>query len=303
MGIIRRAQIVALPVILLALSACASTNSVPDAATERVHRIDVAEEIELHVLESGGGSAPPLVLVPGWSTDAEMWRGQIEAFSSEHRVIAIDPRSQGQSTITIDGNTPEQRARDLRVILSELHVSRPVLVGWSQGVQDTAAYVEQYGASDLRGIVLVDAALSRGSAQIEQEPAVYATQEQRLTIYRAHQREYLQGMWQAIAIKPQPEGLIERLVEAGMATPPSIGAEMLTADLYGRDRSAALAGIRLPVLIVASSSSPELAQMRAMAATLPNGEIIVVEDAGHAVFLDQPELFNSTLAQFLNNLP
>ncbi len=45
-----------------------------------------------------------------------------------------------------------------------------VLVGWSQGVQDVAAYVEQFGTDSIAGFVLVDSPLSSGPAEIKLHP-------------------------------------------------------------------------------------------------------------------------------------
>jgi hypothetical protein len=40
-------------------------------------------------------------------------------------------------------------------VLAILGISHPVLVGWPQGVQDVAAYVQEYGNSSVDGVVLV----------------------------------------------------------------------------------------------------------------------------------------------------
>ena len=44
-------------------------------------------------------------------------------------------------------------------------------------------------------------------------------------------------MMQAIISKPQSDGAIERLVSAGMKTPPDIGVAMLVADMFGVNRT------------------------------------------------------------------
>jgi hypothetical protein len=56
---------------------------------------------------------PALVLIPGWRFSAGIWKPQIDHFSVSRRVVAIDPRSQGESTKTTEGDTPEVRAQDL----------------------------------------------------------------------------------------------------------------------------------------------------------------------------------------------
>jgi non-heme chloroperoxidase len=119
---------------------------------------------------------PILVFIPGWSTGADIWKHQIDTFAKTDRVIAFDPRSQGDSTKTTTGNTPEMRAQDLHALLERLGMRHPVLIGWSQGVQDIAAYVERYGTKDLAGLVLVDAAISDGADGMAARPQETAQQ-------------------------------------------------------------------------------------------------------------------------------
>src|SRR5207244_4569881 len=203
--------------------------------------VNVADGVSLRLTESGkAGGEPALVFIPGWSTGADIWNHQIDTFAKTHRVIAFDPRSQGDSTKTTRGNTPETRAQDLHALLEPLGVRRPVLIGWSQGVQDVAAYVERYGSNDLAGIVLVDAAISDGADGIAARPQETAAQFKMFAVYQAHQEEYLRGMMGAIISKPQPPGAIDRLVATGLKTPPAIGVAMLVADLFGVNRTAAL---------------------------------------------------------------
>ncbi|HMI41209.1 MAG TPA: alpha/beta hydrolase [Sphingomicrobium sp.] len=265
--------------------------------------IKTADGAQIRVIQAGKqGASPPLVLIPGWSTSADIWSRQIHVFAKDRRVISFDPRSQGESTKVVAGNTPETRAQDLHALLASLGAQRPVLVGWSQGVQDLAAYVEQYGTKDLAGIVLVDAPVSDGAAGIAASPQAAAAQFKMLGIYAAHQQDYLRGMFGAIISKPQPAGLVDGLVATGMKTPPSTGVAMLVADLFGTDRTGAIAKIDCPTLVIAAASSPELAVQQAMAKRIRGARFESVDDAAHAVFLDQPERFDALLGGFLAGL-
>ena len=151
-----------LMVLLIVLAASCATSPADGGPSPR--SVTVAEGVQLHVLEAGVETrAVSLVLIPGWSTGAEIWSRQISHFARQRRVISFDPRSQSRSTITTSGNTPETRAEDLHALLAvERLRSPPVIVAWSQGVQDLAAYVQRYGTADIAGIVFVDAAVSRG---------------------------------------------------------------------------------------------------------------------------------------------
>jgi microsomal epoxide hydrolase len=123
------------------------------------------------------------------------------------------------------------------------------------------------------------------------------------TVYESHQREYLEGMWSAIASKPQPSAFLERLVATGMKTPSSIGTAMLVADMFGVNRMQALTKIQCPTLILASSKSDELERQQAIAAQIPKARFEKIDDAAHAIFLDQPDRFNEALSKFLESVP
>src|SRR5882724_5635494 len=274
-----------------------------ESNTGSSHRVEVGDGVSLRVIEAGKpGDAPALVFIPGWSTGGDIWRHQIDTFAKTHRVITFDPRSQGESATATSGNTPETRAQDLHVLLERLGVRRPVLIGWSQGVQDIAAFVERYGTKDLAGIVLVDAAVSDGADGMAARPQETAAQFKMITVYQAHQREYLRGMMQAIISKPQPPGAIDRLVATGLKTPPTIGVAMLVADLFGVNRTAALKKIDCPTLIIASAKSDELARQQAGASQIPHARLEKIENAAHAVFLDQPVRFHELLEKFVKDL-
>ena len=55
----------------------------------------IAQGVELHYLEMGEGK--PLVFIPGLTFAGEIFKAQLEYFSRQYRVIAIDPRGQGLS--------------------------------------------------------------------------------------------------------------------------------------------------------------------------------------------------------------
>ena len=279
------------------------TRAIAESNAGSARMVEVGGGVSLRTIEAGKpGEGPTLVLIPGWSTGADIWKRQIDTFAKSYRVIAFDPRSEGESTKTTSSNTPETRAQDLHALLERLAVRRTVLIGWSQGVQDVAAYVERYGTKDLAGIVLVDAAVSDGADGMAARPQETAEQFKMFAIYQEHQREYLAGMMHAIINKPQSDAMIERLVGTGMKTPPDVGVGMLVADMFGANRTPALKKIDCPTLIIAAAKSGELTRQQAAANQIPHARFEKVEDAAHAVFLDQPDHFNELVTSFAAKL-
>jgi pimeloyl-ACP methyl ester carboxylesterase len=71
---------------------------------------------------------------------------------------------------------------------------------------------------------------------------------------------------------------------------------MLTADLFGRDRSPAIANFNVPALVIASERSSRSRE------NWPDSfrtRIEVLENAAHALFVDDPEQFERLVRRFL----
>src|SRR5277367_3748319 len=83
----------------------------------KIHYIEAGEVRTTGGLSVGPGSGPGLsvggggsvtkaqqkvsiLFVPGWTMPGWIWEKQIVRFSREYRVVAMDPRSQGESTQT-----------------------------------------------------------------------------------------------------------------------------------------------------------------------------------------------------------
>jgi microsomal epoxide hydrolase len=269
-------------------------------AATRSEMVSVAPGVSLHVLDAGRTTArPTLVLIPGWRLTAAIWRRQLDTLSRDRRVVAVDPRSQGDSTMTGDGDTPEQRARDYHALIAAMHLGPVVLVGWSQGVQDVAAYVDEFGVADVRGVVLVDSTISRGAADIPNRLDFTVQQLKLLPVLAAAPRDFTTAMMHAIISRPLPQAAFAAIVDQAMKMPPAISQAMLIADMFGVDRSGAIAKFKVPTLLIASSKSAELEAQKALATALPHARIEVVENAAHAVFIDQPDRFDALVTAFL----
>ena len=265
------------------------------ASSQKDTLIAVSDNVTLRVIEAGPHDAQTIVLIPGWSFTADIWNKQIEALGDRYHIIAIDPRSQGRSTILNHSNSPDYRASDVFNLIKKLDLHKPVLVGWSQGVQDVAAYAMNYGTDSIGGIVFVDALVSGGAAELDGKMAAMVLG--RMPIYVNNQREYLEGMMSYIFKKPLSPAELNTIVSAALHTPTSIGVANLVLDLFGKDYRPAFKHIKAPTLLIIAGTAPDKnAQMQQ---PIPNVTTEVIEGAGHTVFYDEPVKFNDALVQFL----
>ena len=284
--------------VLIAASTLAAA-SADAAATVPLDTTTVEPGVDLRVIDIGPRSSTALVFIPGWGMAGEVWKDQMARLAPRHRVITFDPRGQGASSKTGYGITPEQRARDLERLLDKRGVEKAVVVAWSQAVQDLGAYILEFGTDRIAGAVLVDAAFSKGFESVITDQKRIALDLRLMNILLAAPEAFADGMIDAMTERELAPGERDDLRKMVLATAPASGVAGMLSSRLGRDRSAAAARLARPVLVLSAATSPELVSQREMAERLPCGAIEVIEGAGHAVFLDKPDLFAEKLARFL----
>src|ERR1700678_1681721 len=128
---IKRNSTATLTVVLLCIVSASLAVAQSTAATTKSGFFKTSDGISIHYLEAGSGR--PIVFIPGWTMPAWIWQKQIDEFSKKYYVIAVDPRSQGESDKPPNGHLPESRARDYKELVDQLGLKHPVLIGWSTG--------------------------------------------------------------------------------------------------------------------------------------------------------------------------
>lgn len=228
--------------------------------------------------------------MPAW-----IWEKQLDHFSDLRRVVAMDPRCQGESSQTTDGLSPASRARDIKAVIDQLHLAPVVLVGWSMGVGEVASYVDQFGTKDIAGIVFVD-----DVPGADVPPAVYKDLMEFINGFVTDRRKAADPFVRSFFKKPQPEEYLKRVVEASMITPTNTAVTLLVGK-FGTDLRPALKKIDKPTLIVAAKSG-FLNLIQAIQPQIPGSRLEVFDDAGHALFVDDADRFNALLDDFLRTL-
>jgi non-heme chloroperoxidase len=256
-------------------------------------------DIKIHYIEAGAGDHT-LVFVPGWMMSAEVWKEQFPYFASRgYRVIAYDPRSQGLTTKTEEGNTYHQHAADLLAFLKAVKVERSqtTLVGWSAGVTTLLEYAASPETSMPAHFVFVD-----GGAMMRKETDYPAgvTIPQARTLALSFQNDsakaadqFVRGMFRA----QQGELLYKELTDGCRKTSPNT-ALALFFDMYTGDRRNALSRISAPSLIIATDTNRLAGEY--MQSKIQGSKLELIS-AGHALFLEKPQAFNQTLEAFLTS--
>jgi non-heme chloroperoxidase len=238
---------------------------------------------------------PSILFVPGWTMPAWIWQGQIDYFAHDYRVVAMDPRSQGQSSQTNDGLYPAARARDIKAVVDQLHLAPVVIVAWSMAVVETMAYVDQFGTNDFAGLILVDNdAGGRAPADADQDFGL-------LKGVLEDRRKATDGFIRNLNFKkPHPEDYINKVEKASLQVPTN-SAVALLVGYFVADYRPVLPKIDKPVVVCAAKNG-YMSTIVAMQKSIPNAKLEIFDGDGHALFVDDPDKFNALVEDFLLNL-
>lgn len=254
-----------------------------------------SDGVKLHYLKAGSGR--PMVFEPGWSMPAWIWDAQIRHFAEHYQVVALDPRSQGDSEKTSEGNSCERRAQDIQELLEHLKLGPAVLVGWSLGVPELLTYAEQFGGSHVRAYVLVD-----GFAWEKQDPQFITGMMGMYKQVQTNRREFTEKFVRSMYKKRQPEDYIERVMAASLKMPTDSAVAVSVSAISRASWHAALAKLDRPVLVVCQTPLKSMAA-DPIVSVVPSARIELFADAGHALFVDDAERFNAVLEDFMSHQP
>jgi pimeloyl-ACP methyl ester carboxylesterase len=99
-------------------------------------------KIRLDYIEKGTGT--PLILLHGNGESKEYFKHQINVFSKNYRVIAVDTRGHGKSPRGMAPFTLNQFAEDLKEFLDSLEINRAIILGFSDGANIALLFTLKY---------------------------------------------------------------------------------------------------------------------------------------------------------------
>lgn len=249
----------------------------------------------IHYLEAGSGRA--IVFIPGWTMPAWIWQKQIDGLSGKYHVIAVDPRSQGESDKPPYGHLPENRARDYKELVDHLGLKQPALVGWSMGCGELMKYVEQYGTGNVGAVVLVD-----GFAADKPAPEMYAGLSGWMNQLQQDRAKQADGFVRHMYNKPQPEDYLKRVIAASMQVPTDTAAVLIYNMLAVSGWSTAFAKMDKPLMFAYQPDNQTSADF--LKSKLGDKVRLEKFDGdGHALFVDDGDKFNRLLDEFMKGVP
>jgi len=254
--------------------------------------------ITLNVEDAGSG--PPVVFIHGVMMSGHFFHRQVPYFSRDYRVVVPDMRGHGRSEKVLHGHTVANYACDLQTLFEEIHVERPVLVGWSMGAMVAYEYMKLARQDAVGGLVIVEQPPS-DSPWPGYEFAVFPLD------VLAHAVEGLQMDARAVAhgfaelmLHAPTLAATDWMVEEITRVPPVIASTILVNQTLRDDREF-IGTIHVPTQVLFGgddkATSPKAGAW--IAEQIPGAELRIFEHSSHCPFYEETELFNQALGAFL----
>lgn len=241
-----------------------------------------------HVLNDGAriwfavlGTGAPVILLHGGLASSDTWGNQVPALlKSHHRVILIDSRGHGRSTL---GERPlgyELMATDVIAVMDRLQVDKAAVVGWSDG-----AIIALIMAMRHPGRVAAIYAFGANMDSHAVNPGAFTTP------ILAELAARLTQDYARLSPTPGEFGALRSAVEVMQKTEPNYSA----ADL---------AAIRGPRIAIVDGDHEEFiprAHTVYLAQTIPGAKLILLRGVSHFAPWQAPAQFNRSMLAFLGH--
>jgi esterase len=263
---------------------------------------------KFHYQISGDDSKAKLVFLHGLMGAGKNWSRIVNAFKDNYHILTYDQRGHGRSFQPKEGYHPRDYAEDLKNILDELQWQRVHLVGHSMGgrnaIQFAALYPERLLSLTVEDIGVFNDPADQGKIRklIDLVPTPFES--------RKAAREFFQKTFEGlIPDNPQAKTLANyfymNMSERDNGTTSwrfsKQGILKSVEEGRKRDMDTEWMSIKQPILLMRGQNSTDLSQENfdKMQSLNPFCKGVLIENSGHWIHFEQPELFIQTLKQFL----
>jgi pimeloyl-ACP methyl ester carboxylesterase len=260
--------------------------------------------VSLYYEEVGEGR--PIVFVHEFAGDCRSWRPQVQFFARRYRTVAFNARGYPPSSVPDDvaAYSQDLAADDIKGVMDHLRIDKAHVVGLSMGGFATLHFGLRHPE---RAFSLVVAGAGYGSVRADREKF---RQDAELTAQKIEQDGmgrsadfYAKGPTRVQFIDKDPVGWKEfyEQLAAGSTQGHAMtlrGVQMTRPSIL--DLGDRLEKLDVPTLIMTGDEDePCLEPAIFMKRKIPTSGLVVMPKAGHTINLEDPDLFNRTVLDFL----
>ena len=276
----------------------ASTDTAPTAAAAQPveglpQLANSADGVHIEYRIYGSGE-PAIVLIHGWSCDANYWSAQIAPLKAHYTVVAVDLAGHGASGKNRSDWSMANYGEDVAAVVRQLPNRRIVMVGHSMGGTVALEATRRIGDRVI-GIIAVDALKSVGQPPLPQKQI-----DTRIAAFRndfiGETRKFVT---ESLFPKNADQQFVNKVAYDMSLEPPEVGVASMQA-LLATDLAPVVADIHVPVLAINSDLAPtDVARIRK---SLPDFKAQVIAHTSHFLMMDDVQRFNPVLLSDIQTL-
>ena len=266
----------------------------------------INDGISLHY-EDSGGSGTPVLFLHEYAGDHRSWAGQVRSLKHQHRCLTVSARGYPPSDCPDDPAAYNQQLvnADAIAVLDAAGVDKAHVVGLSMGAF-TALQLAQFHAD--RVLSVTSAAGGSGSAEDATARQGFVTEALGLAAMmeklEAVPAEAMCKGPTRIHLQAKDDAAWKMSVAHLESHPWQAAAHMLRGVQVGRpslrDQVDTLAVVRTPVMLMVGDEDTSCLHVNVwLKQIMPCARLMVFPASGHALNLEEPELFNTSLISFL----
>jgi non-heme chloroperoxidase len=265
-------------------------------------RIELSNGATLAYDDQGPTDATAIVLIHGISMSRRYFQGQLGPLAADHRVITLDLRGHGDSDDVESGHTIPHYARDLRLLLGELGLERPFLLGWSMGAFVAWDLIRQFGSSSIGGLIVCDEAASDFKwPGFDHGFIDLPTLHELMTSVQDDRHAFLEDLVPHMFHRPPRDADLAWMIAE--CSKLSIGATAaILFDQSVQNYRELLPEIDVPTLVCWGRHDDLLGVSGAghLGDHIPGAEVAIFEESGNCPFIEESQAFNERVLRFVS---
>jgi len=260
--------------------------------------------VEIYYQVAGEGY--PLVMAHEFAGDITSWEPQVNYFSRRYRVITYCHRGYPPSEVP---NDPEAYSQDLQVedlyrLLQYLGIEQAHIGGLSMGGTLTVGFAIAH-AEMCRSLVIASAGAGSDSGDRERLVASWQSLSESMMTEGMEKFAdgYARGAERLQFLRKDPVGWAK--FHAGLAAHSAQGSSLTFRGVQMKRKTiyqleGELQNIRIPTLVmIGDEDGPCVDPAIFMKRNIPGAGLAVFPQAGHTINLEEPDLYNRTVSDFL----
>jgi len=241
-----------------------------------------------------------ILLVHGFQCSSQFFYKNIEELSKKYHVVLMDLREHGQSSKGCENLSLKRMGMDINELIEQLQLNNVNLFGWSMGGNVVMEYYKQFGLIHFASIGLIDSRLypysdgdwNTHSCKGFNAAAANSRKERMLSDYQGYCCSLVDRYYVHLPEQKEKDFVIDELLKTDGTMMWKIYEDFLADDCYS-----ALKNIELPVLVIATRHIGDDTGRHYTA--VAQNSYYKYFTCGHCMMLENPELFNHVLVEFI----